>query len=64
MRISLSRREQDKGSLNDEVFSIDEEKEEEDLERYSSAVTVGGDLLLFGDGGEAIVSTRRALLSL
>ena len=52
MRIPSSRGDQDKGYLNDEVFSIDEEEEEEDLERSSSAVTVGGDLLLFGDGDE------------
>ena len=59
-----SRGDQDKGSLNDEVFSIDEEKEEEELERSSSAVRAGGDLLLFGDGDEAIASTRRAPVSL
>ena len=35
------------------------EKEEEELEGSSSDVIVGGDLLLFGDGGEAIGSTRK-----
>ena len=64
MRISLSRREQDKGSLNDEAFSIDKEKEEEDMGRSSSAVTTGGGLLLFGDGDEAIASTRVSLVYL
>ena len=58
MRITPSRGDQDKGSLNDE------EKEEEELERSSSAVIVARDPLLFGDGDEAIASTRGYLVSL
>ena len=64
MMVPFSIGDQEKGSLNDEVFSIYEEKEEKELERSSSAVTTRGDLLLLGDGGEAIASTRRALVSL
>ena len=64
MRIPFSRRDQEKGSLNDEVFSIDEEKEEEELEISSSVVRAGGELILFGYGDEAIASTRGALASL
>ena len=64
MTITFSKGDQVKGSLNDEVLSIDEEKEEEELERSSSVVTTGGYLLLFGDGDEAIASTRGALASL
>ena len=62
MRIPPSRGDQAKGYLNDEVLSIDEEKEEEELERSSSVVTTGGYLPLFGDGDEAIPSTRGALI--
>ena len=64
MRIIFSKAYQEKGSLKDEAFSIDEEKEEEELERSSSTMIARGYLLLFGDGGEAIASTRRALVSL
>ena len=63
MRVPFSKGDQVKGSLNDEVFSIDEEKEEEELERSSRAMTVGGGLFLLGDEGEALASTRRALVS-
>ena len=63
IRSPLSKGDQDKGSLNDEAFSVDEEKEEGELERSSSAVIAGGDVILFGDGGEAIASNRRALVS-
>ena len=64
MRILPSRGDQAKGSLNDEVLSNDEKKEEEELERASSTVKAGGDLPPFGDGYEAIASTRGALVSL
>ena len=63
MRIPPSRGDQTKGSLNDEVFSHDEEKEEEEIERASSVVEVGGDPPLFGYGDEAIASTRGAIVS-
>ena len=46
MRIPFSRGDQENGCLNDEVFSIDEEKEEEELERSSSVVRVARDLVL------------------
>ena len=64
MRIPPSRRDQAKGSLNDEVFSNDEEKEVKELERASNVVIARGDIPLFGDGDEAIASTRGALVSL
>ena len=64
MMIPPSRGYQAKGSLNDEVFSNDEEKEEKELERASIIVKEGGDLPPFGDGYEAIASTRGALVSL
>ena len=61
MEISPLRGDQDKGSLNDEVFPHDEEEQKEDLERASNAVIEGGDPPLFGDGDEAIFSARGAL---
>ena len=64
MRIPPSRGDQVKGSLNDEVFSHNEEKEEEELERAYSTVKAGGDPPPFGYGDEAIASTRGALVSL
>ena len=57
-------RDQDKGSLNYEEFSIDEEKKEEELKGSSSIVIAGGDLFLLRDGYEAIASTKRALVPL
>ena len=64
MRIPFPKGDQVKGSLNDEVFSIDEEKEEEELERSSNVVIAGGDILLFVNGDKEISSTRGALVSL
>ena len=64
MGVSFSRRDQEKGSLIDEAYSIDEEKKEEELKGSSSVVTAGGDLLLLRDGDEVIASTKRALVSL
>ena len=64
MRIPPSRGDQDKGSLNDEVFSHDEEEEKEELERASNVVTTRGDPPLFGDADEEIASTIGALVSL
>ena len=50
MRIPPSRGDQDKGYLNDELFSNDEEKEEKEMERAYSDVIVGGYPPLIGDG--------------
>ena len=64
MKVHFSLRDQEKGYVNDEAFSIDEEKEEEEMERSSITMAVGGDLFLLGYGGEEIDSTRRTLVSL
>ena len=64
MGAPLSRRDQERGSLIDEAYSIDEEKKEEELEGSSSTVTVGEDLFSLRDGVEAIASTNRVLVSL
>ena len=64
MRVPSSVRDQEKGSLNDEAFSIYEEKGEKEQRRSSSAVIAGGDLFSFRDRDEAMASTRGALASL
>ena len=61
MRVSSSEIDQGKGSLNDEAFSIDEEKGEREKIRSSSVVRAGGYLFLLRDGDEEIASTRGAL---
>ena len=62
--IPPSRGYQAKGSLNDEVFSNDEEKEEKELEGASNTLIAGGDPPLFGYVNEEISSTRGAIVSL
>ena len=57
MRVPSSVRDQEKGSLNDEAFSIDEEKGEKEKRRNSSIVIARGDLFSLGDGDEAMAST-------
>ena len=64
MRVPSLRRDQGKGSLNDEALSIDEEKRKRERRRSFSPMRTGGDLFLLGNGDEAIVSARGAFASL
>ena len=64
LRIPSSLRDKEKGSLDDESFSIDEDKGEREHRRSSSVVKVGGDLFSFGDGDEAMASIRGILAPL
>ena len=61
LRIPSSLRDQDRGPLSDRVFSTDEEKGERKKRRSSSTMQEGGDLFSFGDGDEAMASTRGIL---